>query len=85
MVRYAFDQGIRYFDTARVYSESESIVGKGLKDVRKDAFIATKVAVTAPNQVRKSLEKSLEQLGMDYVDLRKSTVLRSKRLVSRAR
>jgi aryl-alcohol dehydrogenase-like predicted oxidoreductase len=69
MVRYAFDRGIRYFDTARVYSESESIVGKGLKDVRQDAFIATKVAVTKPDAVRESVETSLEQLGMDRVDL----------------
>ena len=34
MVRHAFDRGIRYFDTARVYAESESIMGKGLKGVR---------------------------------------------------
>ena len=26
MVRHAYDQGVRYFDTARVYGESESIV-----------------------------------------------------------
>src|SRR5262245_43349458 len=26
MVRHAFDRGVRYFDTARVYGESESIV-----------------------------------------------------------
>src|SRR5262245_65973122 len=31
MVRHAFDKGVRYFDTARVYLESESIMGKGLK------------------------------------------------------
>ena len=62
MVRYAFDKGVRYFDTARVYSESESIVGKGLKDVRKEAFIATKIAVFSPDAVRKSLETSLEEL-----------------------
>jgi hypothetical protein len=66
---YAYDRGVRYFDTARVYEESESIVGRGLKDVRKDAFIATKVAVYSPHSVRKSLETSLDQLGTDYIDL----------------
>ena len=29
MVRHAYDSGIRYFDTARVYGESESIMGAG--------------------------------------------------------
>ncbi len=68
MVRHAFDQGIRYFDTARVYGESESIVGKGLKGVREQCFVVTKVAVSKPDQVRASLETSLKQLGLDYVD-----------------
>jgi aryl-alcohol dehydrogenase-like predicted oxidoreductase len=69
MVRHAYDRGLRYFDTARVYGESESIMGKGLKDVRKDVFLATKVYVTNPADTRKSIETSLKQLGFDYVDL----------------
>jgi predicted aldo/keto reductase-like oxidoreductase len=68
MVRHAYDQGIRYFDTARVYAESESIVGKGLKGVRDKVYVATKIAVTDPGAVRKSLETSLRNLDMDYVD-----------------
>jgi predicted aldo/keto reductase-like oxidoreductase len=69
MVRHAYDQGVRYFDTARVYSESESIMGKGLKGVRDQVYLTTKVAVTNPAEVRKSLETSLDQLGTDHVDL----------------
>lgn len=69
MVRRAFDAGIRYFDTARVYGESESIMGRGLKGVRDQVFIATKVAETDPARVRKSLETSLNQLGTDRVEL----------------
>jgi uncharacterized protein len=68
MVRHAYDRGIRYFDTARVYGESESIVGKGLKGVRDQVFVATKVAVFKPDHVRKSVETSLKQLDMDHVD-----------------
>jgi predicted aldo/keto reductase-like oxidoreductase len=68
MVRHAFEKGIRYFDTARVYGESEKIVGSGLKGVRDQAFVATKVAVFKPEQVRKSVETSLQNLGMDHVD-----------------
>jgi predicted aldo/keto reductase-like oxidoreductase len=69
MVRRAFDKGVRYFDTARVYDESESIVGRGLKGVRAQVFLATKVAVADPAQVRKSLETSLKQLDTDRVEL----------------
>jgi predicted aldo/keto reductase-like oxidoreductase len=69
MVRHAYDRGVRYFDTARVYGESESIMGRGLKEVRDQVFLATKVAVTDPAQVRRSLEESLRQLDTDRVDL----------------
>jgi predicted aldo/keto reductase-like oxidoreductase len=68
MVRHAYDKGIRYFDTARVYGESESIVGKGLKGVRENAFIATKIYVTRPADTRRCLETSLKELGTDHVE-----------------
>ncbi|MEX2016469.1 MAG: aldo/keto reductase [Candidatus Hydrogenedentales bacterium] len=69
MVRTAYDMGIRYFDTARVYSESEGIMGEALADVRQNCFVATKMAMPGPDMVRGSVEKSLEELKMDYVDL----------------
>ncbi len=68
MVRHAFDSGIRYFDTARVYGESESIMGRGLKGIRDQVYIATKCHMTEADQVRKSVETSLKQLDTDYVD-----------------
>ena len=68
MVRHAYDSGIRYFDTARVYGESESIMGKGLKGVRENVYLATKVHFSDPAQVRKSVETSLKQLDTDYAD-----------------
>jgi predicted aldo/keto reductase-like oxidoreductase len=68
MVRHAYDKGIRYFDTARVYGESESIIGKALKDVRQNVFLATKIYVTKPADTRKCLETSLKELGTDRVE-----------------
>jgi predicted aldo/keto reductase-like oxidoreductase len=68
MVRHAYDSGIRYFDTARVYGESESIMGRGLKGVRENCYVATKCHTPDPAQVRPFVEKSLSELGMDYVD-----------------
>jgi predicted aldo/keto reductase-like oxidoreductase len=68
MVRYAYDRGVRYFDTARVYGESESIMGQGLKGIRAHVYIATKIADPRPTHTRESLEKSLKELQTDYVD-----------------
>lgn len=68
MVRHAYDSGVRYFDTARVYGESESIMGGGLKGVRENCYVATKVHFPDAKMTRQSVEKSLEQLDMDYVD-----------------
>ncbi len=61
-------------------SYNEELVGKALKDVRDRVVIATKMGVahnpdrslrldSRPETIRKSLEKSLERLGTDYVDL----------------
>lgn len=61
-------------------SYNEELVGKALKDVRDKVVIATKMGVhhnedrtlaldSSPEIIRKSLEKSLERLGTDYVDL----------------
>ncbi len=68
MVRAAYDAGVRYFDTARVYGESETIFGRALKGDRKNIFLATKAHTPDPSAVRASLEKSLEDLQTDYVD-----------------
>ena len=61
-------------------SYNEELVGKALKDVRDKVVIATKMGVrhnpdrslrldSSPETIRSSLEKSLERLGTDYVDL----------------
>ncbi len=68
MVRTAYDKGVRYFDTARVYGESERIMGRGLAEVRENVYLATKVADPDPRQTRRSVETSLRELRTDYVD-----------------
>jgi aryl-alcohol dehydrogenase-like predicted oxidoreductase len=68
MVRDGYEKGIRYFDTARIYGESEEIMGAALKDVRENVFIASKAMVAEVDRVRSSVERSLEALGMDYMD-----------------
>jgi predicted aldo/keto reductase-like oxidoreductase len=69
LVRYAYDQGVRYFDTSPVYMESETILGEGLQERRRDVCLVTKVESTVPEEVRKSVERSLQTLRTDYLDI----------------
>lgn len=75
MVRNAYEQGIRYFDTSRNYQESEAIMGEALNDVRENVYLATKVGVDweaqgiiTRDRVRASVERSLKELKTTYVD-----------------
>lgn len=83
-IQRALDAGINFFDTADVYSlgESERITGKILKELgvkRENVIVATKVNGQMSDDVndrglsRKhildSIDKSLQRLQMEYVDL----------------
>jgi aryl-alcohol dehydrogenase-like predicted oxidoreductase len=70
IMNYALDHGIRYFDTAWIYSEgqSEERVGKVAHHRRKEMWIATKAWARDKQGARKQLEESLRRLQTDYVD-----------------
>ena len=69
LLRKAYASGIRYFDTARAYSDSEKKIGLALADVREDIFIATKTGAQTAEAFRKDLETSLQMLKTDYIDV----------------
>ena len=69
LVRYAYDRGIRYFDTAVNYMESQPIIGEALRDRRKDVCLVTKVECTEPGEVLRSVERSLKELQTDHVEI----------------
>ncbi|MDD8048077.1 MAG: aldo/keto reductase [Thomasclavelia sp.] len=69
ILRKAYDNGVRFFDTARWYSDSEEKIGYALSDVRKDIIIATKTGATNPEDFFKDLETSLKNLKTDYIDI----------------
>ena len=68
LVRTAYERGIRYFDTAGNYMESQSILGEGLKGIRNQVTLVTKVETTDPARVRGAVEKSLKELQTDRLD-----------------
>ena len=71
LVTYAHEQGINYFDTAPGYcaDKSEDIVGAALRQLpRRSFYIATKCGQPQGDDVRASIERSLERLGVDTID-----------------
>jgi aryl-alcohol dehydrogenase-like predicted oxidoreductase len=70
IVNAALDRGIRYFDTAWIYSrgQAETRMGKVVKHRRSEMWIATKTWDTTRDGARRQLETSLTRLQTDYVD-----------------
>ena len=48
--------------------ESQSLLSQGLKGIREDVYLVTKVETTDPDKVRGAVEKSLKELQTDYLD-----------------
>ncbi len=67
--RKAYENGINFFDTARIYTDSEEKIGYSLSDVRKDIIIATKSPANDKKTLLENLETSLKNLKTDYVDI----------------
>jgi diketogulonate reductase-like aldo/keto reductase len=72
-VLYALNAGYRLIDTASFYN-NEKGVGEAIRESgipREDIFVTTKVWNDDQgfDQTLKAYDKSLEKLGMDYVDL----------------
>ncbi|KAL4879184.1 NADP-dependent oxidoreductase domain-containing protein [Aspergillus karnatakaensis] len=83
LLDHAHSIGQWFWDTADIYSDSEEIVGKWRAknpEKAKDIFLATKFAIqihegfrqtldTSPEYARTALERSLERLQTDCIDL----------------
>ena len=83
IIRRALERGINFFDTAIVYQNgtSEQFVGRALRDFAKrdDYVLATKFTprtqdeidggISGKQHIENYLDRSLKNLGMDYVDL----------------
>ena len=83
IIKYGLENGINFYDTAIAYQNgtSEQFVGRALRDFgkRDDFVIATKFLPRSQEEIEKnvsgqkhienSLNQSLKNLGLDYVDL----------------
>lgn len=67
----ALEAGYRHIDTATGYSNQRG-VGKALAAsdlARDDVFVTTKLPPDNADRVRETIEESLDQLGLDHLDL----------------
>ncbi len=83
IIKRALELGVNFFDTAIAYQNgtSEQFVGWALRDFakREELVVATKFLPRTPQEIEEGisgqehvatmLDKSLKNLGMDYVDL----------------
>ena len=69
ILRRAYDEGVRFFDTARAYSDSEEKIGYALSDVRDEIYIASKTMAKTAEGFWKDLETTLTNLKTDHVDI----------------
>ena len=83
IIKRGLDLGVNFFDTAIAYQSgtSEQYVGRALRDFAKrgEVIVATKflprtpadlaAGISGQQHIERMINKSLENLGMDYVDL----------------
>ncbi|MBN2124383.1 MAG: aldo/keto reductase [Deltaproteobacteria bacterium] len=69
IIRHCIDLGIRFFDTAHVYGDSEEKLGRALEPFRDRVVIATKVWAKDGPGAAEQLAMSLDRLRTDRIDL----------------
>jgi len=67
----ALDLGITYIDTAHSYGDgkSEERIGKLMPERRKQITLATKLSARTADDARRQIEKSLQRLRTDHLDV----------------
>jgi len=66
--------GMPLIDTAEIYSNgvAEQLVGRAIAERRNEAFVVSKIAprnATSAKNIRRSCQRSLQNLNTDYLDL----------------
>tara|TARA_B100001750_G_scaffold237034_1_gene241643 strand:- start:1382 stop:2200 length:819 start_codon:yes stop_codon:yes gene_type:complete len=66
----ALDQGINFIDTARIYQNSEYLLGQVIRERgKKDFYVASKTINRSASGAQYDVDKSLSLLGIDCIDI----------------
>ena len=69
LVERALDLGVSFFDTARLYRNSEVYLGEALRGRRHEVFLASKAHARDRKGASAQLAETLRRLRTDYLDL----------------
>jgi len=69
LIVQAVELGINFFDSARIYTDSERKFGRVLPEVRQRVFIASKSFSRSRDQILSDVTTSLRELRTDVVDI----------------
>ncbi len=69
IVEASIDEGINYIDCASTYGDAEEKVGEVMKTRRKEVILTTKTLERDKDDAWEEINRSLERLKTDYVDL----------------
>ena len=68
-IQEALDAGINHFDVAADYGDAELRLGRGCREIRDRIFLATKTGRRTSEEAWSEINRSLERLQTDHVDL----------------
>jgi 1-deoxyxylulose-5-phosphate synthase len=70
LVRYAYDQGIRFFETAESYGEMHKMLGVALKGIPRDTYkLMSKVTTRAGGNPQEKIDELRKLANTDYFDV----------------
>jgi predicted aldo/keto reductase-like oxidoreductase len=70
LVRYAYDRGIRFFETAESYDDMHRMLGIALKGIPRDSYqLMTKVTTSPGVDPMKKIDELRKQANTDYFDI----------------
>src|SRR5437879_2621163 len=70
LVRYAYDRGIRFFETSETYGEMHKMLGVALKGVRRDTYrLMSKVTTREGVNPQEKIDELRKLANTDYFDV----------------
>ena len=70
LVRYAYDHGIRFFETAESYGGMHQMLGIALKGIPRDSYrLMTKYSMRASDDPQEKIDRYRRELNSEYFDI----------------
>jgi predicted aldo/keto reductase-like oxidoreductase len=70
LVRYAYDRGIRFYETSDTYGDMHTMLGIALKGIPRDSYrLMTKVTTEDPMDPQQKIDELRRQVNSEYFDI----------------